>query len=215
MDVRRVVPAVRQVLRHRHAALEQQRQPHAPVAEIREGNDGVLADPQEVVEYRLRVVGRLQRLRQDHIVEAVVGIEDEVVVGVALDHRQAARHAFVDAALRQLDAASVDLLVGLQQFEQRAVAAADVEHLSAGSIRFGDDLEVDAGRAVHAHADSPRARAAEVRNPRSRRKAPVRRAGRRRGHGRFRSRRRRPTRPPRSAHAPPRGSLRSGTASRW
>src|SRR5690349_25096292 len=87
------------------------------------------------------------------------------MVGVALDHRQTARHALIDAALRQLDAASVDLLVGLQQFEQRAVAAADVEHLGAGVDQICDDLEVDAGRAVHAHVDSPRARAAEVRKP--------------------------------------------------
>jgi hypothetical protein len=54
--------------------------------------------------------GRLQRLRQDHIIEGVVGIVGKVGVSVALDHRQTLGDAFIDAFARQLDAASVDPL---------------------------------------------------------------------------------------------------------
>ena len=36
------------------------------------------------------------------------------------------------------------LLVALQQFQQLAVAAADIEHPRAGGDEVGDDLQVDA-----------------------------------------------------------------------
>ena len=114
------------------------------MAEIRERDDRPVADAQQILEHGARIARRLQRLRQDHEIEALVGIEDEVAVGVALDDRQAARHAFVDAALRDLDAAAVDALVALQQLQQFAVAAADVEHARARRDEVGDDLQVDA-----------------------------------------------------------------------
>ena len=87
---------------------------------------------------------RLQRLAQDDEVEGVVGIGGEIVVGVALDDRKAARHGLVDALLRQLDAAAVGLLLLLEALQQRAVAAADVEHARARRHEAGDDLQVDA-----------------------------------------------------------------------
>src|SRR5215469_7732437 len=40
MDVRRVVPGRRQILRARHVAADQKLQAHFPEAEIREGDDG-------------------------------------------------------------------------------------------------------------------------------------------------------------------------------
>ena len=43
------VPGIGQVLRHRHAAREQQPPAHLPVAEIRERDDGVAADAQELL----------------------------------------------------------------------------------------------------------------------------------------------------------------------
>ena len=51
----------------------------------------------------------------------------------------------------------------LQQFEQHAVAAADIEHPGAGRDEVGDDLEVDAlgGTLTLMAPPSPRARAAE------------------------------------------------------
>ena len=56
----------------------------------------------------LRLPRRLQGLRQDHVIEGVVGIVDEVGVGVALHHREALGDAAVDALARQFDAAAVD-----------------------------------------------------------------------------------------------------------
>jgi len=61
-----------------------------------------------VLEHHARMAGGLQRLRQDHVVEGVVRIVGQVGVGVALDHGEPLRHAFVDALARQLDAAPVD-----------------------------------------------------------------------------------------------------------
>ena len=131
----------------RHVAGEQQLQAHLPVAEIRKRDDGMAADAQHVLEHHARVARGLQRLRQDHEVEGVVRIVGEIGVGVALDHRQALGHAFVDALARQFDAAAVDAAGLRQQPQQLAVAAADVEHLGAALDHVGDQHQVDAGAA--------------------------------------------------------------------
>ena len=107
-------------------------------------HDGVPADAQHVLEHHARLAGRLQGLRQDHVVEGVVGIIGEVGIGVALDDGEPLGDAFVDALARQLDAAPVDVAGLGEQPQQLAVAAADVEHLGAGLDHVGDHQEVDA-----------------------------------------------------------------------
>ena len=123
------------------------------MAEIRERHDRVAADAQHVLEHDARLARRLQRLRQDHVVERVVGIVGEIGVGVALDHGEALGDAFVDALARQFDAAAVDA-ARLQELEQLAVAAADVEHARAGLDHLGDQQMVDA-RAARRRAPLP------------------------------------------------------------
>ena len=66
------------------------------------------ADAQHVLEHEPRLARRLQGLRQDNVVEGIVGIVFEVGVGVALDHRKPLGDAFVHALARQLDATAVD-----------------------------------------------------------------------------------------------------------
>ena len=78
------------------------------------------------------------------IVEGEVGVIDEVGVGVALDHRQALRHAGIHPGLAELDAAAVDAALLGQQAQQRAVAAADIEHARAGRHHLGDEQQIDA-----------------------------------------------------------------------
>ena len=143
VNVRRVVPGGGEVFRARHVPADQQLQPHLPEAEIRERDDGALADAQQVFQHRFRLPRCLQRLRQDHVVEGIVGIIDEVGVGVALHHRQPLGDAAVDALARQLDAAAVDA-AALQELQQLAVAAADVEHLRAVRDHFRDQQMVAA-----------------------------------------------------------------------
>src|SRR5262249_6078196 len=72
-----------------------------------------------------------------------VRIVDEVRVGVALDHREPLGDAFVHALARELDAAPIDAAL-LQQPEQLAVAAADVEHARARLHHGGDEQVIDA-----------------------------------------------------------------------
>ena len=55
------------------------------MTEIRERDDGAPADAHEVLDDDARIARRLQRLREDDIVEAIVGIVDEVDVGVAIE----------------------------------------------------------------------------------------------------------------------------------
>ena len=91
-----------------------------------------------------RLAGRLQRLRQDHVIEGIVGIIGKVGVGVALNDRQPFGDAIVDAALRYFDAAAVDLARFGEQAQQGAVAAADIEDARARLDHFGDAHKVDA-----------------------------------------------------------------------
>ena len=55
------------------------------------------ADAQHVLEHDARLPRRLQRLREHHIIEGVVGIIRKVGIGVALDDREPFCHAFVHA----------------------------------------------------------------------------------------------------------------------
>ena len=83
-----------------------------------------------ILQHHARLPRRLQGLRQDHVVEGVVGIIDKISVGVALYHRKALGDAAVDPLTRQFNAAPVDA-AAFEQLQQVAVAAADVEHPGA------------------------------------------------------------------------------------
>ena len=178
------------------------------MTEIGKRHDGVAADAKHVLEHDAGPARRLQRLRQDHIVEGVVRIVAEIGVGVTLDHREPLGDALVDPLPRELDAASIDPAGLAQEPQQLTVAAPDIEHLGAGRDHLGDHDEVDreppGTRAASAMVRSRlrrvsmvipapargrapwrRLRESRGRSPR----APARRAGRRRAPCRRRSRR--------------------------
>src|SRR3546814_6393761 len=62
----------------------QEREPDAPVREIGKADEGAGRDAQQFVDHEVGALSGLQRLRQDRIIERVVGIIGEVAVGVAL-----------------------------------------------------------------------------------------------------------------------------------
>jgi hypothetical protein len=101
------------------------------------------ADAQHVLEHDAGLTGGLQGLRQHDVIKSVVRIVGEIGVGVTLDHGEALGDALVDTFARQLDAAPVDA-TALQQLEEFAVAAADIEHARPGIDHVGDEQMVDA-----------------------------------------------------------------------
>ena len=94
-----------------------------------------------------------QGLGQHRVVEGAGGEVVEVVVGVALHHRQAPRQAGRDAFGADLQTAALDALLAAEQLQQLALAAADVEHPRAGTHEAQDLAEVLA--AAHAQPPSP------------------------------------------------------------
>ncbi len=82
--------------------------------EVRERDDGVPADAQQIFEHRFRRACRLDGEGQDGEVERLIRIVRKIAIRVALDHRQAALHAQVDLLARQLDTTRVHAL-GLGQ----------------------------------------------------------------------------------------------------
>ena len=215
MDVGRVVPGIGQVLGHRHAAAQAR-----AASRMRQwpkfGKETIARRPMRSMcsSTSAGLARRLQRLRQDDVVEGVVGIVDEIGVGVALDHREAARDAFVDALAANLDAArrrrcarrAAARAARRRRSRRRARAspARPCRRRAGGRARRGRAGGGASSRRPsrargHRRAPAPARRRRGSRA--SSRTAPARRAGRRRGRGRSRSRRRRPTRRRRSAHA--------------
>ena len=149
MDVGRVVPGVGQAARHRHAAAAQQVPAHPPVAEIGERDDrraGRCAAARSSTCARL--AHRLQGLAQDDVVEGAVGIvARSVSASPWITDEPAATQALTPAWLSSMPRPST-CLVARQIGEQRAVAAADVEHPRAGRDHVGDQAQVAARMAV-------------------------------------------------------------------
>ena len=114
--------------------------------EIGEADKGARRDAEQFADDAVGAFGRLQRLRQDGIVERIVGIIGEVAVCVALHHRQPLRHRCLDRRGVDFEPARVDLLSGAQLGHQRAVAAADVERAHACRNCIGDDAQIGAKR---------------------------------------------------------------------
>src|SRR5271170_6833144 len=155
-------------LGHRHSAKKGDLRPDSPMAEIRHRNDRPAADPQHMLEHDPGLAGGLQSLRQDHIVEGVVRVIDEVGVGVALNDGEPFRHAIVNALLRKLYSSSVDISLFDQEPQQIAVAAADVEYARTGRDEFGHAQKIDArrGKGPGKGQAMPLARAAASMKPR-------------------------------------------------
>ena len=108
--------------------LQQQVDPDPPVAEVGQGDDRPVGDPQQLAQHMARPLHRLQRLRQDHVIEGPGREVIKIAIGVALHHRQppgqTGRHPFG----ADLQAASVNLILAHQQFEEFTLPAAHVEH---------------------------------------------------------------------------------------
>jgi hypothetical protein len=134
----------------------------SPVAEVRKADDALPGDTRHLAQDALDVVHRLQRLRQNDRVEHRVGEHPQAGVEVLLDHVDAVLHAFGDVVVADLDPVAAAGLRVAQMCEQRAVAAAEVEHATAGPYPVGDLLQVGAQRAhccagIRRHAPTSRA----------------------------------------------------------
>src|SRR6185295_11392516 len=119
---------------------------------------------------------------KDGVVEGLVGVIVEVVVGIALNDGEPVRHAGIDLVALKLDAAPVDAFALGQELQQFSIAATDVENAGACFHHLGDQHVIDARRfptadqlkfvarahpAVPSRAASPRFTAAALRKPRT------------------------------------------------
>jgi hypothetical protein len=88
---------------------------------------------------------RLEGLRQDDVIECIIGVVAEIGVCVALDHSQSLGNAFIHAFARQFNAAAVDPAAFTQKPQQFSVATSDVEHFCTALDHLCDQYQVDAG----------------------------------------------------------------------
>src|ERR1700680_4602713 len=99
---------------------------------MRELYERAPANAYECLEHLSRLARRLQGLAQHDDVEGAARIGGEIPIGITLNDRKPVPDTGVHTRLAQLHAAAVDLLVANEMGEQRAVAAADVEHARTG-----------------------------------------------------------------------------------
>ena len=155
VDVLRFIPAYRNAPRHRHPPAEHQRRARAPVGEIGKADEGPRAHSKQFVEHPVGPRGGLQRLAEDGIIEALVGIIAEVAVRIALHHRKALRYAALDTGAIDFDPAHVAALVA-QGHHQHAVPATDIQHPAVGGDPTGNRCQI--GTLIdcrHAHPRNP------------------------------------------------------------
>ena len=104
--------------------------------EIGERHDGAAADPQHVFQHHARLPGRLQGLRQDHVIEGIVRIIGEIGVGIALDDRKPFGDAEIDAGARNLDAAAIDIPGLGQALDPLAVADQELDTAASTGVVY-------------------------------------------------------------------------------
>jgi len=118
------------------------------MAEVGERDNGAAGDPEELLQDMPGLAGRLNCLAQDGIVEGVIGVVDEIFIGIALNNREALGNAEVDAFPANLDAATVDRLGLGEQPQQLSVATANIDDARTLTHHLGDEPMVGANLAI-------------------------------------------------------------------
>src|SRR5690606_27266392 len=111
-------PGLWKIFRTRHPPREQKLRPNAPMTEIRERDDRVPSDTQQILKNRLGPQRGLNGEAQNGIVERVVRIIVEVAIRVALNDGKATGHAGVHALSLDLDAAAIHAFRLGEQLQQ-------------------------------------------------------------------------------------------------
>src|SRR3954463_12136754 len=143
VDVRRLVPLVGQGARHRHAP-QRHLQARVPMAEIRKADDYLRTHPQHFLHQELGAMDGLQRLRKDHEVEGTVGEERKAALQVDLQHVDVVRDAIEHRGVVDFHAVARRLALLPQMTQERAVAAAEIQHSRAGRHPVRDGVLVGA-----------------------------------------------------------------------
>src|SRR5215470_6831605 len=144
MDVRRVIPIVREQLGLGRTPGEQVRESYRPVSKVRESDDRSLAHAQHVAQYLEWLARFLQGLAENHVIESVVGQVRQRVFEVAVKNRDAARDGLLRSRARNLDATRVYVLVLSEPVQQLAFATSQIEHASVGLDELADDRVIAA-----------------------------------------------------------------------
>ena len=97
------------------------------------------------------MVDSLERQRHDHDVERIILEIVETLIDVVLQDRYAALKTSQHALIRDLDTESIGTASN-QFVQQRAIAAAKVQHPSAGGHERRDDVMIGAHQTVSANA---------------------------------------------------------------
>ncbi|MNS80399.1 hypothetical protein D3C72_1140770 [compost metagenome] len=105
---------------------------------VGKGDDAEAAHARGLAQHDLGIAQVLQRVDLQHHVEGGVVEHRQAFVEVELDHVDAAADALQHVAVGDLHAVAGAAALALQQVEQGAVAAAQVEHARALRHELGD-----------------------------------------------------------------------------
>ena len=96
MDIRSIVPLIRQSGIARHASFEEQLQTAVPVAEVDDADGGAFSDAENLLKYLLRITHFLKSVAQHDKVVGVIISELKFVIKFRLNDRNSVGNAACD-----------------------------------------------------------------------------------------------------------------------
>ena len=103
----------------------------------------MLANAQHLPQHLSRFFHRLQRAREDDEIKRRIRIEGQVIIRIAVNHREPRRHRPGGLGHVDLNAPRIGALGQRQIFQQRAIATADIEHAGTGGDHLGDQPQIN------------------------------------------------------------------------
>ena len=124
MDIGRIVPMIRHPLGNRHMAANGDLEAVAPVAEIREADDGLLGYAHQTTQDFFRVLHRLNGLAQDNHIKTLIAKSRQAFFQIGLNDVHAAGYGDNHAVGIDFNAVAGAIFMFHQRGQQFAVAAA-------------------------------------------------------------------------------------------
>ncbi len=142
-QVRRTVPGIRQGRHDRRAAAKAKQDAGFDMREIRESDNGFLADPERFGDHGLDLLHFLQTLVEDHIIKGLVRIIRQAAVDIAMENAQAFFHASVDRVIIQFNALRLDLFPLGQKMQKVPCPTAKIQHFGSRLDDVADNFMVE------------------------------------------------------------------------
>ena len=124
MDIGRIVPMIRHALGNRHMAADGDLKTVAPVAEVREANDGLFGHTHQAAQNFFRILHGLNGLAQDNHIKTLITKSHQTFFQIGLNDVHTAGYGGNHTVGIYFNAVAGAIFMFHQRSQQLAVAAA-------------------------------------------------------------------------------------------